>query len=254
MAEFAPENLILVGAVCAAIAGLSIKRQLLDLQGTAAAVAVGLVIGVLGHPAWLFVLLVYMVSSFAATRYRFERKLQLGVAEGKRGERSWRNVAANGAVPAVVAAVAGLYPQALPPGTSGFVFLTAIAVAAADTMASEIGVLSKDAVLITHPHRHVEAGTNGGVSMLGHGAAAFAALYVAVTGYLLFAAFAPATLKAVPLLALLPALLGFVGCQVDSLMGATLEMGGRMTKGWVNFLSIALSTAVAWGFLLLLAA
>ncbi len=254
MPEFAPESLLLVGAVCAAIAGLSIKRKLLDLSGTAAAVAVGLVIGVLGHPAWLFVLLVYMVSSFAATKYRFARKVEMGVAEGKRGERSWRNVAANGAVPAAVAAVAGLYPQALPPGTSGFVFLTAIAVAAADTMASEIGVLSSKAVLITHPHRHVEAGTNGGVSRLGHGAAAFAALYVAVTGYLLFGYFAPTTVGVAPWLAAVPAVLGFVGCQVDSLMGATLEMGGRMTKGWVNFLSIALSTVVAWGLVLLLPA
>ncbi|HKZ60768.1 MAG TPA: DUF92 domain-containing protein [Candidatus Thermoplasmatota archaeon] len=252
MPDFAPESVLLVGAVCAAIAGLALRRRLLDLSGTAAAVGVGLVIGLFGHPAWLFVLLLYMVSSFAATKYRFARKLEMGVAEGRRGERSWRNVAANGAVPAAVAAVAGLYPEALPPGISGLVFLTAIAVAAADTMASEIGVLSKNAVLITHPHRHVEAGTNGGVSRLGHGAAAFAGVYVAVTGYILFGLFAPATIHAAPLFAAVPALLGFVGCQVDSLMGATLEMGGRMTKGWVNFLSIAASTALAWGVLLLL--
>ncbi len=254
MPSFAPESLLLVGGVCAAIAGLSIKRRLLDAPGTAAAVAVGMAIGILGHPAWLFVLLVYMVSSFAATKYRFERKLQLGVAEGKRGERSWRNVVANGGVPTAVAAIAGLYPAAFPPGTSGLVFLTAIAVAAADTMASEIGVLSQKAVLITHPHRHVEAGTNGGVSMLGHGAAALAGLYVAVTGYVLFGFFAPSTMQAGPLLALIPALFGFVGCQVDSLMGATLELGGRTTKGWVNFLSIAASTGMAWALLLLLAA
>ncbi len=254
MPEFAPESLVLVGAVCAAIAGLSLERHLLDLPGTAAAVVVGLVIGILGHPTWLFVLLVYMVSSFAATKYRFERKLQMGVAEGTRGERSWRNVVDNGGVPAAVAAVTGLYPAAFPPGTSGLVFLTAIAVAAADTMASEIGVLSKEAVLITHPHRRVEAGTNGGVSMLGHGAAAFAGAYVAVTGYLLFGAFAPSTMQVAPPFLLVPAVLGFVGCQLDSLMGATFELGGRMTKGWVNFLSIASSTGLAWGLILLLPA
>lgn len=254
MPNFAPESLVLVGAVCAAIAGLSLWRKQLDLPGTAAAVAVGVVIGLLGHPAWLFVLLVYMVSSFGATKYRFQRKLQMGVAEGKRGERSWRNVVANGGVPAAVAAVAGLCPWALPQGTAGLLFLSAIAVAAADTMASEIGVLSQKAVLITHPSRHVPAGTNGGVSTLGHGAAALAALYVAITGYFVFTTFAPATLRATPVLLAVPALVGFAGCQLDSLMGATLEVGGRMTKGWVNFLSVAGGTLGAWGLALLLPA
>ena len=71
------ENLLAVGVVCVAIAGISYKRNLLDRAGLVAAVATGLIIGVLGDPVWLFVLLVYLVSSFAATRYRFEKKKEL---------------------------------------------------------------------------------------------------------------------------------------------------------------------------------
>src|SRR6267378_4278689 len=120
------ESLALVGAACAAIAVISYRRQLLDASGVAAAVATGLVIGLLGDPAWLFVLLVYMVSSFGATKWRFDRKLAMGVAEGKRGERTWKNVLANGSPAAAIAALAGLTPWVFPAGTAGFVFLTAI--------------------------------------------------------------------------------------------------------------------------------
>jgi len=242
-----------VAGVCAAIAVVSYRKRLLDLTGIAAAVGVGLVIGILGHPAWLGVLLFYMVSSFIATKYRFEKKREMGVAEGERGERTWKNVVANGAPPAAIAAMAGLVPGWFPAGASGYVFLTAIAVAAADTLASEVGVLSQRVVLITQPSHKVIPGTDGGVSPLGHAAALFAAAYVAVTGFLVFGAFAPSTLAGTAPLLLVPVAFGFLGCQIDSVMGATLELGGRLTKGWVNFLSIGISTGLAWGLLWMLA-
>jgi uncharacterized protein (TIGR00297 family) len=242
-----------VGGVCTAIAVVSYKRQLLDTTGTAAAVVLGLIIGVLGSPAWLLVLLVYMLSSFGATKWRFQKKLEMGVAEGRRGERTWRNVVANGSPPAIVAALAGLAYPLFPPGTSGLVFLTAIAVAAADTLASEIGVLSPKVVLITHPWRRVPPGTDGGVSLLGHAAALGASWYVVLIGFAVFSALAPSTVSLAtnrsPLFLLVPIAIGFAGCQIDSLMGATLERRGVFTKGWVNFMSISLSTIAAWAIL-----
>ncbi|HEX9710142.1 MAG TPA: DUF92 domain-containing protein [Candidatus Thermoplasmatota archaeon] len=240
------ENLLAVGAICVFIAGVSYRRNLLDGAGLVAAVAIGLVIGILGDPAWLFVLLVYLVSSFAATRYRFQRKMEMGVAEGRRGERTWHNVVANGLPPAAVAAVWGLAPDLLPASSSGLLFLSAIAVAAADTLASEIGVLSPNAVLITRPLRRVPPGTDGGVSLLGTAAALAASGYVAGVGYLVLALLAPATMPASPALLLIPVALGFLGCQLDSLMGATLERSGRLGKGGVNFISISAATVVAW--------
>lgn len=239
-----------VGAVCFAIAWISYWKSLLDTPGLVAAVGTGLVIGILGDPAWLFVLLVYLVSSFVATRYRYAKKKEMGVAEGRRGERTWHNVVANGAPPAAIAVLWGLAPDVLPPASSGVLFLTAIAVAAADTLASEIGVLSPNATLITNPLNRVKPGTNGGVSILGHGAALLAASYVAAIGYLAFSVLAPTTLPAQASLLVVPVLLGFAGCQLDSLMGATLERSGVMGKGGVNLVSISAMTAVAWVVLL----
>jgi uncharacterized protein (TIGR00297 family) len=243
------EGLLTVGGVCLAIAAISYRKNLLDKPGIASAVAAGLVIGVLGDPAWLFVLLVYLVSSFAATRYRYQKKKEMGVAEGRRGERSWQNVLANGAPPAFIAVLWGLWPEALPPGGSGLVFLTAIAVAASDTIASEIGVLSPNAFLITHPMRRVKPGTDGGVSLLGTFASLLAAGYVAAVGYFTFVLLAPATIPSPPCLLVVPVLFGFLGCQFDSLLGATFERRGWLGKGAVNFVSIALMTAGAWAVL-----
>jgi len=226
---------------------------MLDASGVSAAVVTWLIIGLLGHPAWLLVLLVYMVSSFAATKLRFEKKLAMGVAEGKRGERTWRNVLANGSPAAAIAALTGLTPWIFPPGAAGFVFLTAIAVAAADTMASEIGVLSPRTVLITHPFKQVPAGTDGGVSLLGHAAALVAATYVAIVGFVAFVAFAPDTTAARPEWIALPIAFGFLGCQVDSLIGASLERRGWVSKGGVNYVSITISASLAWATFWLIA-
>lgn len=246
MPAYSLESLATVGAACAAIAAISFKRRMLDGPGVAAAVVIGLIIGVLGHPAWLLVLLVYMVSSFGATKVRFDKKLAMGVAEGKRGERTWRNVLANGSPAAAIAALTGLAPWLFPEGTAGFVFLTAIAVAASDTLASEIGVLSPRTVLITHPLKSVPPGTDGGVSLLGHAAALAAATYVAVVGYVAFILLAPSTALARPEWMALPIAFGFLGCQIDSLVGASLERRGWVSKGGVNYVSITISASLAW--------
>ena len=42
-----------------------------------------------------------------------------------------------------------------------------------------------------------------------------------------------------PVLALILALVGWIGCQIDSFLGALLENRGYLTKGSVNALSIA---------------
>ena len=41
--------------------------------------------------------------------------------------------------------------------------------------------------------------------------------------------------------------MGFVGCQIDSVLGATLENRGIIGKGDVNFISIGISTAFSIG-------
>src|SRR5438876_6118356 len=145
-----------------ALSALAYWREVLTWDGSLGAFVVGMVIGIFGDVTWLFLLLFFLLSSFLATRYRFALKEALGVQEGVRGERRASNVLANGIAPMAVATISLVMPPGFPKAISGIVFLSALSVAGADTLASEIGVLSRRTVLITNFQR-VPPGTDGGI-------------------------------------------------------------------------------------------
>lgn len=244
-----PEAVLTTTLLCTALSGLAYRRGILTWDGSLAAFAVGFVIGIFGDILWLFLLLLFLVTSFAATRYRFEEKVAIGAQEGIQGERGYTNVLANGLAPALLAIVGFLGFPVVPKELAGLLFVSAISVAAADTLASEIGVLSSETRLIT-TGALVRPGTNGGVSLLGQAAALGAAGYTALVSWL-FLAFLPAALGGVPtfpmepLVLLIPVAVGFVGCQIDSVIGATLERRGLVSKKANNLISITLGASLA---------
>ena len=244
-------TLALTGILCA----LAYYRRVLTLDGTIAAFFVGLVIGILGDVTWLLLLLFFLLSSFLATRYRFALKEAMGVQEGARGERRASNVLANGIAPMAVAALSVLGLSWFPRDVSGILFLSALAVAGSDTLASEIGVLSRKAVLIT-TFRRVPPGTDGGVSALGTLSAFGAAFYTALIGWFVLAVLAraygfPPTMPMESAFLIIPAIVGFVGCQIDSVIGATLERRGLVNKKTTNLIATSAGLALGWLFLAL---
>ncbi len=236
--------------LCTVLSSLAFYKRVLTWDGSVAAFAVGFAIGVLGDISWLLLLLFFLLSSFLATRYRFALKRAMGVQEGEVGERRSTNVLANGLAPVGVAVLAAFDPPWLPRSAAGVVFLSSLAVAGADTIASEIGVLSRNTVLIT-TGRGVAPGTNGGISLLGEGAALAASLYTAVIGALVLGLLEtrvglPATMPTTFVVAAIPALVGFVGCQIDSVLGATLEQRGWMDKKSVNLVATSVGAILAY--------
>jgi uncharacterized protein (TIGR00297 family) len=236
--------------ICGVLCFLAYHEDVFTLDGTVAAFAVGMVIGIFGDVTWLLLLLFFLLSSFLATRYRFALKEAMGVQEGVKGERRASNVLANGFAPMVAAVLT--YPAFpwFPKAVGGVVFLSALAVAGSDTLASEIGVLSPKAYLITTFER-VPPGTDGGVSLLGTACALVAALYTALAGWFVLGDLArichldPAMPSSAMYL-LIPAILGFAGCQIDSVVGATLERRGLVNKKTTNLIATCAGGALAF--------
>ncbi len=235
--------------LCSAIGGATYYRKALDGPGSMLAFAIGMIIGVVGHIVWVGMLLLFMAASFIATKFKYEAKKAKGVAEGKGGTRGAINVAANGAVPTIICVIGYLAGLMGTPDVrlTGLVFITAISSAASDTMASEIGVFSDKVVLITNPRMHVPAGTNGGVSMLGQAASLGAATFVTLVAWIISIPFD--LLPEEPFTIIIPILGGFLGCQIDSVLGATLEQRKIIGKHAVNFLSTLAASFVVWLFM-----
>jgi len=247
-------NVIAVVVGCTILVTLSYLTKILDWQGTALGFVMGLVVGLFGDLLWLVLLLIFLITGFGATRYKYDLKKTRRVAEGKRGERGFASVLANGWVPMVVAVLS--YPNDLvdtfPKDIATVLFLTALSSAAADTIASELGSLSDKVYLIT-TFKKVRAGINGGMSAVGTAAALTAAIYISLVGWLVLwptgqlASFPPIYI-------LIPIILGFSGCHIDSLLGATLENRGVLNKDRVNILSIGAATLLALAAMTLLGA
>ena len=226
-------NLLVTIGVVSVLVLISEKYRVLDRTGVYAAAALGITVGVLGHWTWLIILLGFLGTAHKATKWRFEEKASKGLSESSDGHRSWGNVVANGGLPGLVAIIAFL----LDDHKNGiWLFSAAVSVAAADTFASEIGCLDNRVRMIT-TMKKCEAGLNGGFSPNGQIAALVGSSTIAI---LTFAAQPDLTL------AVMIAIIGWLGCQVDSILGAVLENRGYMTKGTVNAAAITFGIIAMW--------
>lgn len=232
-------NLMVTAIIILGLVLVSFKANILDKAGILSAALLGFIVGGMGHWSWLLILLGFLLSSHKATKWRFEEKTELGLCESADGHRSWGNVVANGGMPGLVAIyafISGDWSNGL------WLFSAAVAVATSDTFASEIGCLDSNVKMIT-TFKPCEQGVNGGYSPSGQKAAALGSIivslltfcawlivnYSAISGDIIWGVYATFAI----------AIIGFLGCQVDSLLGAVLENRGYLTKGSVNALAIS---------------
>ena len=217
---------------------LSRVRDLLDNSGLFAATITGLTVSLLGHWTWLIALFIFLIIGSLATKWKLEEKKLLSLEEANEGLRSWKNVLANGGAISLMAVY-----NFISPGEEWIYFaaIASISVALSDTLASEIGSLDTRTRSIT-TLQSVPAGTNGGMSPTGTVAALIGAIIISIIGVI----FSPAdsTINDINLLLMLT-LIGWLGCQVDSLLGALLENRGYLGKHSVNFLATFSGSLIA---------
>jgi len=214
------------------LAGLAVAAHALTLRAGAVAAVFGSVIVVFAGYPFLALLILFVFGSVLATRYQMEEKRRKNVQEGTAGERGVANVVAHSVIPVVIAVVIGWGDSGVPASTLALLYVSALAFGASDTFASEFGVLAGRArgILSLRP---VPPGTNGGVSARGELFALVGAATTAVLALGLFALFGP-PFSSVPRLLFVAITAGFIGCQVDSVLGEGLENRGCLTKHTTN--------------------
>ncbi|MCK8519360.1 DUF92 domain-containing protein [Methanoculleus sp. 7T] len=199
----------------------SYRLRVADISGLFSGAMIGIILIVFADVRWFLIMLTFFIIGAGATRYRYGDKERLGVAQEHGGVRGYFNVFANGLVATGAAILYGVT------GHPAFValFMGSVASAAADTTASEIGVTGKTPYLIT-TLQPVPRGTNGGVTLRGEAAAVIASALVAVVAWLMGVAD--------PWMVVVTVIAGFIGTNVDSLVGATLENSGKFGNSATN--------------------
>jgi uncharacterized protein (TIGR00297 family) len=201
-------------------------------------VFLGLLTIVLGDYGWFLMLITFFGVGGLSTKFRYDRKKDLGLAEDNEGARGSGNVLANSLVAlfAVLAAAASPSHTTLPPLLFLFAFAGAVAAAMSDTLSSEIGGLYENPRLIT-TLQPVDPGTDGGVTWQGELAGLVGAGLIALIAAAMFARVS--TVGAAVVVAA-----GFAGMTVDSLLGATVE-GRYVGNQAVNLLATLAAAIVS---------
>jgi uncharacterized protein (TIGR00297 family) len=192
-------------------------RKALDLLGSIFMIIMGVIIIIAPQagPKWLFLIFIFLILGLIFTAYKHDYKKKIGVYEGTR---SIKNVVSNGIVAFVMAAF-GNYAG----------FIGSIATATADTMASEVGVVTTPR-LITN-FRKVPPGTDGGISVLGTAAGILGATLIGLSAYIL--GIYPELVRTIEI----AIVAGTFGCFTDSILGAVLESRDYLTNEHVNLIA-----------------
>jgi len=202
---------------------------LLDFAGIALAVAMGLVVAFFSAPAYLALMLIFLVLSVMVTKYGYEKKKEMGIYEH---ERSWENVLANGLVPTICAVAS--------PWLGWGPYVGSLAAITADKFASEMGVLGGEPVSLLN-FKKVKAGQNGAVTVFGTLMSFDGALLIGVAVFFLIPGVT--IWKVVEI-----GIVGFAGSMADSVVGV-LEERGVGSKATTNAICALFGAVCGLAFL-----
>jgi len=229
-----------------AIIGYALRS--VDISGALVGWILGCVIILGGGPPLYIALLAFFIIGTLATKLGYARKAGEGLAQEKGGRRGAAHALANVGVPALCAVACwrglGFVPL--------FMGIAALATAAADTTASEIGQLFGKRAFLPLSFRGVERGTEGAISIEGTIAGLAAGCLVAIAGTAMAthhfqAGFIGSIAIYKSRVIIVLTLCAFLGSYLESILGSrNRRHGSPIANGTLNFANTMFGAFLFW--------
>lgn len=221
-------------AVNIAFGFLGWRARTVTIPGAITGACIGIVTWLgAGSAGWTMLFATFAIAA-ATTRLGHQRKAALGIAEGRGGRRGPGNALANTGIAAWAILISvGMAT----PSSAWFAAVAALATAASDTVASEVGkAYGRTTWLITR-FKRVPPGTSGAISVEGTLAGALGAAVLAATG---------AVLGLVPFAAISPiAVAATLASFAEGWLAVHFEGNGALNNDCLNFLNSLIGAALA---------
>lgn len=208
---------------------LAHRAKIADVSALLSAALLGVLIIVFSGLPWFLLLLAFFILGGGFTRYKYNYKKSIGIAQSKEGIRSYENVFSNSTAALVLAVAYGVFSEHSLPII--YAYLGTVATATGDTLASEIGTTAKGRPRMITTLKYAKPGDDGAVSLLGELASIFGSALIGLLAYSLGIS------DNLLLSVLIATAGGFFGTNIDSLLGATLQKNGLLSNSGVNFLA-----------------
>lgn len=239
-----PEKMLVALGFSLLLGCLAYRAKIADTSALLSAALLGVLIIVFSGLSWYVLLLAFFILGGGFTKYRYRYKESIGIAQEKGGIRSYENVFSNSTAALVLAIAYGVFPEH---GTTiVYAYLGTVATATGDTLASEIGTTAKGRPRMITTLKPAVPGVDGAVSGLGELAALFGSGLIGLLAYALGIS------DDLTLSILLTTAGGFLGTNVDSLLGATFQKRGLLSNSGVNFVATFAGAAISGALYLLL--
>lgn len=216
-----PWSLVLIVGIMALFAIIALKKQSLDLSGAIAAFVMGVVVLWCSKCEGFLLLLLFFVGSNVVGKLSkriLQQSLNERTIEKKGSKRDVMQVLANG----LMATIGALMWYCGGKISSLVLLGAAIAEATSDTFAGEIGRLSKRPPVSIRTLSPVPKGLSGGITLLGTATAFISSLVIGLSWSIFFKDYLGSN-SAFWLALSVITITGFMGCLVDSYLGACAQ-------------------------------
>ncbi|WP_406658322.1 DUF92 domain-containing protein [Methanolobus sp. ZRKC2] len=225
-----PPSQMFIALIFSLVLGyLAYRTKIADLSALFSAALLGVLIIVFSEIFWFILLLTFFILGGIFTKYKYKYKESIGLAQSKGGVRSYENVFSNSTAALVLAILYGIYPQYAE--LIIFAYLGTVATATGDTLASEIGTTAHSQPIMITTLKPTQTGVDGAVTVLGEIAALLGSMVIGILPVLF------CRVEDASMVILITTAGGFLGTNVDSLLGATLQKRGMLSNSGVNFVA-----------------